>query len=146
MTHPDTPDTDVFLAPPSSYGQVVLHGGPGKIRGTGVAILLSIVTLGVYQLVWYFGTHEEMKRHKGTGLGGGIALLLAFFVGIAMPYITSAEVGELYERRGMPKPVSGVTGLWYFPGIFLFGIGPIIWFVKTNGALNAYWRQQGVRG
>jgi hypothetical protein len=44
----------------------------------------------------------------------------------------------------MRAPVSGVTGLWYFPGIFLL-VGPLIWFIKTNGALNAYWRSVGAR-
>lgn len=124
----------------ADYGQSTV----GRVRGTGISILLSVVTLGIYTLVWFYQVHTEMKRHKGTGLGGGIALLLALLVGIVMPYITSAEVGELYERRRQPKPVSGPTGLWYFPGIVIL-IGPIVWFVKTNGALNAYWRSLGAR-
>jgi hypothetical protein len=66
------------------------------------------------------------------------------FVGIVSPYLLSHEVGGLYERRGQAKPVSAATGLWVFPGIFLV-VGPIIWFVKTNGALNAYWRSLGAR-
>ncbi len=102
-------------------------------------MLLMVVTLGIYALVWYYQTHDEMKRHAGQGLGGGIALLLAWLVGIVMPFITSAEVGALYERRGQAKPVSGTTGLWSFPGVFLL-VGPLVWFIKTNGALNAYWR------
>ncbi|MGI8433986.1 MAG: hypothetical protein ACR2LE_04530 [Nocardioidaceae bacterium] len=73
-----------------------------------------------------------------------MALLLALFVGIVMPFITSSEVGDLYARRGQEKPVSGSTGLWYFPGIFIL-VGPIIWFVKTNGALNSYWRSVGAQ-
>jgi hypothetical protein len=118
-------------------------GAPlGKIRSTGTCILLTIVTLGIYALVWYYMTHDEMKRHSGDGLGGGIALLLAFFIGIVMPYLTSNEVGGLYQRSGQRAPVSAATGLWYFPGVILI-VGPIVWFVKTNGALNAYWRSQG---
>ena len=114
----------------------------GKVRGTGVCILLMFVTLGIYTLFWYYQVHEEMKRHKGTGLGGLVAVLLAFFIGIASPYIVSAEVGELYDRRGQSKPVSGATGLWYFPGMLIL-VGPFVWFIKTNGALNAYWRSLG---
>jgi hypothetical protein len=132
-------------APAVSYGQPVAYGpGPvGKVRGTGVSILLMIVTFGIYSWFWYFSVHEEMKRHKnGEGLGGGLALVLTIFVGIVMPYLTSDEVGKLYERRGQPKPVSGMTGLWYFPGIFIL-VGPIVWFVKTNGALNSYWVSLG---
>ena len=85
-----------------------------------------------------------MKRHTGRGLGGGIALVLALFVGIVMPFFTSDEVGGMYALRGQPKPVSGITGLWYFPGVFLL-VGPLVWFVQTNGALNAYWRSLGAR-
>ena len=92
--------------------------------------------------MWFYKTHEEMKRHSGQGLGGTIALLIALFVGVAAPFLTSNEVGGLYERRGQSKPVTGLTGLWYFPGMFVL-IGPIVWFVKTNGALNAYWRSLG---
>jgi len=114
----------------------------GKIRSTGVCMLLAIVTLGIYPLVWYYKTHEEMKRHNGDGLGGGLALVLAILIGIVMPYITASEVGGLYRRAGQRPPVSGTTGLWYFPGIFIL-IGPFIWFIKTNGALNAYWRSRG---
>jgi hypothetical protein len=83
-----------------------------------------------------------MKRHSGQGIDGGIALILTIFVGFVMPYITSSEVGGLYERRGQVKPVSGATGLWYFPGMFLV-VGPLVWFIKTNGALNSYWRSLG---
>jgi len=118
-------------------------GAPlGKVRSTGVCILLVIVTLGIYSIYWFYAVHNEMKRHSARGIGGGIALLLAIFVGIVMPYITSNEVGDLYENRGEPRRVSAVTGLWYFPGMLIL-IGPIVWFVKTNGALNSYWKSLG---
>ena len=116
----------------------------GTIRSTGTCILLTIVTLGFYTWYWYYKTHDEMKQHTGTGLGGPVALILAIFVGIVMPFLTPHEVGGLYERSGRPKPVSAVTGLWVIPG-FLLLVGPIVWFVKTNGALNAYWRSVGAR-
>ena len=59
-----------------------------------------------------------------------------------MPYISSNEVGDLHANAGREKPVSAATGLWYFPGIFIL-VGPIVWFVKTNGALNDYWKSMG---
>jgi len=108
----------------------------GKVRGTGVAILLTIVTLGIYPLYWYYSVHTELKRQTNNGLGGGIALLLAFFVGIVMPFVTANEVGQAYTARGQKPPVSAITGLW----ILLPLLGILIWFVKVNGAINAYWR------
>jgi hypothetical protein len=117
--------------------------GPlGQIRGTGMSILLVIVTFGIYAIVWYFKTHSEMKAHSGSGLGGGLALILSLFIGFVMPFLTASEVGSLYARRGQAQPVSGTTGLW----IFLPLIGGFIWFLKTNSALNDYWRSLGVQG
>ena len=136
--------------PPPVYGQAIAPypGGPGSIgqvRSTGICILLFIVTLGIYGWVWWYKVQNEMKRHTGQGLGGGISLLLAILVTVVMPFITSSEVGALYTRRGQHPPVTGVTGLWYFPGSFIL-VGPIIWFVKTNEALNTYWRSVGAAG
>lgn len=134
---PGTP----YGSPTYPYGHLG-DGSVGKIRSTGACILLTIVTFGFYPLYWWYAVHTEMKRHSGQGIGGGVALLLAFFIGFVTPFITSSEVGDLYERAGSRPPVSGLTGLWYVPG-FLILIGPLIWFVKTNGALNSYWRTRG---
>ena len=120
-------------------------GAVGQIRSTGTCILLMIVTLGIYGFYWYFKTHEEMKRHSGQGIGGGIALVLAIFVGIVMPFLNSNEVGHLYERRGEKPPVTALTGLWALLLGWFFFVGVIVWFVKTNDALNAYWRSLGAR-
>jgi hypothetical protein len=125
------------------------YGAPGPvgtIRSTGTCVLLTIVTLGFYTWYWWYKTHDEMKRHSGEGIGGGIALLLAILVSIVMPFLTSNEVGKLYEREGKKAPVTAVTGLWYLLLGWLFFIGAIVWFVKTNAALNDYWRSKGAQG
>lgn len=121
------------------------RGPIGQVRSTGLGMLLFCITLGIYGLYWYFVTHEEMKRHSGEGLGGGLALVIAVVVGGASPFLISDEVGKLYERAGRQRPVSALTGLWVLPGIVLLVL-PIVWFVKTNGALNEYWRSLGAQG
>jgi hypothetical protein len=137
----------VPVSQPAHPGTAPVGTAPiGKVRSTGTCVLLSIVTLGVYTWYWYYKTHEEMKQHSGTGIGGPLALILAMFVGIAMPFVTPSEVGGLYERRGQAKPVSGSTGLWFLLLGWFFLVGAIVWFVKTNGALNAYWRSLGAKG
>ncbi|KQV77900.1 hypothetical protein ASC64_03535 [Nocardioides sp. Root122] len=115
------------------------------MRSTGTCIALCIVTLGFYSLYWFYKTHEEMKRHTNSGLGGGVALLIGLFASFVMWFLTPSEIAGMYERRGMRSPVSGATGLWALLLGWAFGLGLIIWFVKVNGALNAYWRSQGVR-
>ena len=138
---PPTPDAPVAVAP--AYGVPMALGPAGQVRSTGTCVLLTIVTLGFYTWYWFYKTHDEMKRHTGDGLGGGIALLLTIFVGIVMPFLNSHEVGKLYERRGQAQPVSAVTGLWYLLLGWFFFVGAIVWFVKTNRALNDYWESQG---
>ncbi len=146
MSNPLEP-TDPTLnapAPAAPYGVMQTQAGPvGKVRSTGGCVLLTIVTLGFYTWYWYFKTHEEMKRHSGVGLGGGVSLILAIFIGIVMPFVTSSEVGGLYERRGQARPVSATTGLWALLLGWFFFVGLIVWFVKTNAALNDYWRSLG---
>ena len=171
-----------YGAPQPGWQDPPGEGPVGKVRPTGKAILLFVVTLGIYSYVYNYKVHKEMKDHSGRGVGGGVALLLTFVAGIAMPFVTSAEVGALYARRGLPEPVRGWTGLWFLLpviggymimiiavvalsaaagpsatasdaeaigfavgfGLFLLVAiaGAVVWFVKTNGALNRYW--QGV--
>jgi hypothetical protein len=127
------------------YGYQAGAAPLGKIRSTGTCILLSIVTLGIYTWYWYYKTHDEMKQHSGQGIGGGIALLLAILVSIVMPFLSSSEVGKLYERRGQKAPVGAATGLWFLLLGWFFFVGAFVWFIKTNGALNAYWRSLGAQ-
>jgi hypothetical protein len=130
-------------APPPWAQYAQPNGALGTMRPTGMTMLLFFVTLGIWGFVYYFQTQEEMKRHSGEGVGGIIALVIAVIFGIISPFILSHEVGRLYERRGQNPPVTALTALWFFPGIFIL-VGPFIWFVKTNNALNEYWRSQGV--
>jgi hypothetical protein len=137
------PGQGQMMPPPGA--QLAATGPIGQVRSTGTCFLLTIVTLGFYTWYWYYKTHDEMKRHSGQGIGGGVALILAIFVGIVMPFLSSNEVGGLYERRGQARPVSAVTGLWALLLGWFFFVGLIVWFVKTNGALNAYWRSLGAQ-
>jgi hypothetical protein len=128
---------------PVAYAQPM--GPVGKVRSTWAVIGLSIITLGIYSLYYYFATHEEMKQHSGEGVGGAIGLVLAIFtLGLVTPFVLPNEVGNLYARQGRPRPVSATTGLWMLLGSFIL-IGPLVWLIKTNGALNAYWRSVGAR-
>ncbi len=145
---PPPPPTTGAVPTPAYAGQPATMPATmpiGTIRSTGTCILLTIVTLGFYTWYWYYKTHDEMKLHTGTGLGGPVALILAIFVGFVMPFLTPHEVGGMYERRGQAKPVSATTGLWFILLGWLLLIGAIVWFVKTNNALNDYWRSVGAQ-
>jgi hypothetical protein len=134
-----------YRAYPAPSFAATQHRPVGEVRGTGRQLLLIVVTFGIWGLVYLFQAHDEMKRHSGEGIGGVLALLIGVLANfLASPFLLSHEVGGLYERRAQRKPVSALTGLWFFPGILIL-IGPFIWFVLTNSALNRYWRSEGAR-
>jgi hypothetical protein len=117
----------------------VSNDGPlGRPRGIGFGILMFIITLGFYGWYWSFVTFDELQQHTKRGIGGGIGLLIAVIVGVAIPFLAGSEVGKLYAADGREAPVTGWTGLW----IILPIVGAIVWWVKVQGALNRYWESK----
>jgi drug/metabolite transporter superfamily protein YnfA len=118
--------------------------GPlGRPRGVGFAILIFIITIGIYGLYWVYKTQEEMKQHTGDGLGGVLGLVVWILVGAVSAFVIPSEIGKMYAKDGREPPVTGWTGLWLFPfGIFI--IPAIVWFVKVQGSLNRYWQSKSM--
>jgi hypothetical protein len=111
-------------------------GPKGKVREPIVVILLSIVTLGIYFLVWSYKVFHENKEFSGAGVGGVIGLVFAVFLGIVNWFLLPSEVGAIHERLGHDRPVRGVTGFWNLLPI----VGGIIWIFKVQGAMNRLYR------
>lgn len=116
----------------------------GKPRNALVVLLLSIITLGIYGIVWYYLTFHELKRFRGEGWSGGLALVFILvpfvnIVSIAIPWLLPAYVGRAFVESGQQRPISGLSGFW----IFVPFIGGLIWFFVVQGKLNQLWRSQG---
>jgi len=114
--------------PPAATG----WGPKGKVRDPLAVVIFSIITLGIYFLVWSYKVFKENKDFSGGGVGGGFGLLFAILLGIVNWFLLPAEIGTIYEKLGREKPVSGVTGFWNLIPL----IGWIIWIVKVQGAMN----------
>jgi len=113
--------------------------GPlGQPRGIGFAILMTIVTLGIYSLYWVFKTQDEVKNHSGQGVGGVLGLVIYIVVSVVTWFLIPSEVGKMFTRDGRPAPFTGWTGLWLLLPI----IGAFVWFIKIQGALNRYWESK----
>ena len=110
----------------------------GSYRGVGKVILLTIVTIGIYGIVWMWKTFNELKRYRGQGVSGFVGfLLMLVIVGI---FLLPSYVGKLYQEDGQRAPISGWSGFWYlFPYVGMF-----IWMAKIQGALNDFWTEKGV--
>jgi hypothetical protein len=116
------------------------RGPIGNTRSIGLSILWAILTLTIYTYVWTYKTHEEIKRYSGNGVGGVIGFVIYFLLSPVTYFLVPSEVRYMYEDLdGGKSPVRGLTGLW----ILLPLIGPFVWFVKVQGALNRYWQSKG---
>lgn len=117
----------------------VVRGPIGKQRGGIAVVLLSIITLGIYWLVYVYKTHNEIKQHSGLGLGGGLALVLAIFLGFLSPFLLGNDVQAARVQAGLPERVSWLTGFWSWIPL----LGAFIFSSKLQNALNEYWVSQG---
>ena len=110
----------------------------GTYRGVGKTILFTIITLGIYAIVWQWKTFNELKRCRGQGVGGGAGFLLSF-IAVSL-FLLPSYTGKLYQEDGQRAPISGWSGFWaFFPYV-----GTFVWIAKIQGALNDFWTEKGV--
>ena len=114
-------------------------GQVGMVRKPVSVILLTIITIGIYGLYWQYSVFKELKDYSEEGIGGGLALLFAFLLGVVNLFLLPAEIGNLYARDGQEKPVSGVTGCWNLIPL----VGWFIWLVKVQDCMNEFWEHHG---
>ena len=119
--------------------QASTTGPLGQPRGIAFAIVISIITLGIYSLYWVFKTQEEVKEHSGIGVGGVLGLVIYIVVSPVTWFLIPSEVGKMVKADGREAPFTGWTGLW----LLLPLIGMFVWFIKVQGALNRYWESKG---
>jgi len=134
-----TPTPAAAPEPPPPPAASTGTGPKGKVRHPAAVIVFSIITFGIYYIVWIYKVFKENKEFSGIGMGEGSALLLAIlgwvFAGILwipLWFLLPSEIGNVYEKMGREKPVRGVTGFWNLIPL----IGFIIWVVKVQGAMN----------
>jgi Domain of unknown function (DUF4234) len=124
--------SDTTPAPPPPAPVAGGSGPRGKVREPVAVIIFSIITLGIYFLVWTYKIFKENKDYSGEGVGGVIGLVIGLVIGIVNWFLIPSEIGTIYAKAGREKPVSGVTGFWNLIPL----IGFIIWVVKVQGAMN----------
>jgi Domain of unknown function (DUF4234) len=141
---PPAPPTGGFSAPPAPAGLAPAGAYgvaryPGRRRAVGITILVSIVTCGIWTYVWAFQNGEEMKKWSGEGLGGALHLVLTIVFAPVTMFMLASEVEQLYRRDGQEPPITTIWGLWCLLPL----IGNIVWYVRIQNAINAYWTAHG---
>ncbi len=77
------------------------------MRSPVVVVLLSIVTLGIYTLFWYYRVFEDLKLRTGNGVGGVVGLLLGLCISIVNVFLLPAEIGNMYAQEGSTRDPRG---------------------------------------
>jgi Domain of unknown function (DUF4234) len=108
----------------------------GQERGVGFAIVMSIVTLGIYSIYWIYKSFAEVKAYRGKGVPGIAGVLLAF-VAVSI-FLLPSYVGKMYAEEDYELPLTGWAGLWALVPY----IGSFIWMAKVQGALNRFWGEK----
>jgi hypothetical protein len=128
--------------------QIAGTGSIAKIRNPLGVVGLSLITLGIYYVFWWYFINREMRdlgRARGTDLGenpGNSVLALTLGALIIVPalitlWTTSGRIERSQETVGLERRVSG-------PVIFilLLLIGPVgIWYAQSE--LNKVWAADG---
>ena len=130
-SHPTHPAGGFGVAPPT--GQL------GKRRSAGLVILLTIVTCGIWAIVWAYQNGDELQRFSGKGLGGIVHLIVTILVSPVTMFLLASEVEQRYRDDGQEPPITTLWGLWFLLPI----IGNLIWYLRIQDAINGYWTAHG---
>ena len=125
-------------------------------RSLGMFIILSIVTFGIYPIVFYTKVSNDLNRiaSRYDGKKTMHYCLLFFLVGpitfeigtLVWFHRLSERVGMELQRRGYEKTISSDTyWLWGILGVFII-IGPFIYLYKLIGAMNQLAKDYNVYG
>lgn len=111
----------------------------GAFYSVGLVILLTIVTCGIWGILWAYRSNEDLKEYNRDGLGGVLAVVICLLVAVVLMFTMPGEIKKMYEHDGRESPVEPLLGLWFLLPI----VGNIIWYVKVQGALNEFWVSKG---
>jgi len=140
LTPPPPPSSTPPAPPAPGAATTPASTGPlGKPRSIGLVLLLSIVTFGIWTVVWSYQNGKELKDNSNTGLGGVAYLFITLLISPVTMFLMASEVEQLYKREGKEPQITTIWGLWFLLPL----IGNIIWYVKIQRAINEYWVTHG---
>jgi hypothetical protein len=123
--------------------QLQLEGTTVKVRNPFLVFVWSIVTLGVYYVVWYYRINRELRDARGIDVSPVVALL-AISIGwvvIVPPFVSwyrtferIAAAQRATGTRGEANPILGF--ILYVIAVFMLPVEVIY----AQDELNKLWR------
>ena len=113
----------------------------GKKRNPGLVLLYGFLSLGIYNLYWYYMINHEVKSHdEDQSHSPGLATCAMFvpFFNLVSLYNTANRIKLMQKADGSTDLISpGAALLW---AIF-FGIGYPIY---VQSAMNNHWHEHAI--
>ena len=92
--------------------------GPlGKDRSPGAVLGLSIITLGIYFLVWHYKLNDEIRKHDPditVSPGLSTFAMCVPIAGMVAAYGTAARIRQMQLDEGQTDTISPVVALLLF--------------------------------
>ncbi|MFI2784094.1 DUF4234 domain-containing protein [Streptomyces sp. ALB3] len=146
------PNTALSANDPSRTGDALVPGAPGAVQLPGQAMKrrgpvavwlgLTLITLGIYQLVWYYKIHNELQefdRRQTLKPAGSMLVLLFLGWTVIAPLISFKNTGQAIAKAqraaGLPVTCSPAASMWL---MFVFGLN--VWYMQRqlNLVVDAY--------
>jgi hypothetical protein len=125
--------------------QVQVRGTTVKIRNPFLVFLWSLVTLGIYYVVWYYKINRELRDASGIDVSPGVALLAVTlgWIVIVPPFVswyrTFQRIVQAQRGAGLTQEASPILGFILFVvAVFLVPVE----VVYAQDELNKLWRPQ----
>jgi hypothetical protein len=114
--------------------------GPlGKDRSPVSVLLLSIITLGIYWLVYFYKINDEMRRYDPTikvEPGWSVVAQCLPIANLVSGYTTVARIEQMQRNEGQDPPISPVLGLVLY---IILWIGYPLYVAST---LRKFWAER----
>ena len=121
------------------------RGQTAKLRNPWAVLLLTIITLGIYYLVWYYKINREMsdwgaQNNVDIGTSPGLSLIAVTIGGflIIPPFVSIWHTGKRMQLTQQAANVGGGSGLMWFV-LHLIPIVNLFAPVYLQQELNKAW-------
>ena len=150
--HPGAVAPAQYGQAPAQYGhqQAALMGVQMKRRNpAGVWLGLPLITLGIYNLVWYYSVHAELAnfdRRRQISAGMAICSLLFGWITLYIwPLVTwiklAGHIRDAQQAAGLQPTCSG--GMGFLLG--LLGFGTLYYQIELNKIVDRYGAPTGAQ-
>lgn len=108
----------------------------GKNRNPFAVLFFSIITIGIYWLVWYYKINNEIRHHEPSirvSPGLGVVAQFVPIANIISDYNTATRIHRMEIADDSPNNISPLVTIIL---LFFFAIGYVF---QVQSHLNAHW-------